>query len=83
MALLKTEATSIGRRPLLPALPATYQEEPIEFFPDDIARIIEQIVTKGARYCHLRKTFTAEEAVSFPQRLQGSSFVVVVSRFRR
>jgi hypothetical protein len=78
MALLRTEATSIGKRPLLPALPAAYQEEPIDFSPEDIAKIIEQIVTKGAKYSHLRKSLTQDEANTFPLRLQASSFVVVL-----
>lgn len=57
MAQLRTDATSILKRPFLPALP-TYHEEPIHFSPEDIAKIIEQLTTKGSRYAQLRKTFS-------------------------
>lgn len=76
MAMLKTEATAIAKRTLLPTISSSYQEEPIEFSNDDITRIIEQIVTKGVKYCHLKKSLTSDEVTSFPLRLQKSSFVV-------
>jgi hypothetical protein len=76
--MLKTEATSIGKRTLLPAIPTTYQEEPIEFTTDDIAKIIEQLVTRGPKYTHMRRGMTPEEGTAFPLRLQSSSFVVIV-----
>jgi hypothetical protein len=78
MALLRTEATAIAKRNLLPALPNNYQEPPIHFSMEDIANIIQQIVAKGGRYAHLRKGLNADEMTSLPLRLQNSNFVVPI-----
>lgn len=60
--MLRKEASSIGsgsgnnmKRTILPAIPSTYQEKPIEFTPEDISRIIEQLVTKGPKYNQIKK----------------------------
>jgi hypothetical protein len=78
MALLRTEATAIVKRNLLPALPNNYQEQPTHFSQEDIANIIQQIVAKGGRYALLRKGLNADETISLPLRLQNSNFVVPI-----
>jgi hypothetical protein len=79
---LRAEATGIGRRSQLPTLP-TYHEESIEFSPEDVEKIIEQIVTKGSKYGQFKKTLTSEQAIAFPEKLQSSCFVVDLLLFRR